>query len=107
MVDSTAVDAVVNSLVELMDMEEKEEEDLFKVEQVVVRTTIMLSEDLGEVEVRTEGEEAAAEEEDILEEHLVIMIIIHVEEEADLSIVGRIKLSKKDILQEAAMVMSK
>ncbi|CAB4040468.1 Hypothetical predicted protein [Paramuricea clavata] len=84
------MDAVANSLVELMDMEEKEEEDLFKVEQVVARGDIMLSEDLGEVEVRTEVEEAPEVEEDILEEHPVIMNIILAEEEADLSIVGRI-----------------
>jgi hypothetical protein len=50
----------------------------------------MLSEGLGEVEVLTEMEEAPVEVEDILEEHPVIMLIIHVEEEADLSIVGRI-----------------
>jgi hypothetical protein len=37
-VDSIAMDVAVNSLVELMDMEEKGEEDLFKVEQVVVRS---------------------------------------------------------------------
>lgn len=106
MVDSTAMDVAVNSLVEPMEMEEKEEEDLFKVEQVVMRGTIMLSEDLGEVEVLTDKEEAPEEEEDILEEHPVKITVIHVEEEVDLSIVERIKLTKKDILSEA-MLMSK
>jgi hypothetical protein len=89
-VDSTAMDAAVNSLVEPMELEEKGEEGFFKVEQVVVRSDIMLSEGLGEVEVLTEMKEALEEEEDILEEHPVIMNFIHVEEEADHLIVGRI-----------------
>ncbi len=104
--DSTAMGVVVNSLVEPMELAAKEEEDLFKVEQVVVQSGIMLLEDLEEVEVRTEVEEALEEEEDILEEHQVIITIIHVEEEEDLSIVERIKRKLKDILP-VAMVMSK
>ncbi len=104
--DSTAMGVVVNSLVEHMEMAGKEEEDLFKVEQVVVLGTIMLLEDLEEVEVRTEREEALEEEEDIQVERQVIVGLVRVVAEVDLSIVEIIKRKLKDILP-VAMVMSK
>ena len=104
--DSTAMGVVVNSLVEPMGMAGKEEEDLFKVEQVVVLGTMMLLEDLEEVEVRTEREEELEEEEDIQVERQVIVGLVRVVAEVDLSIVERIKRKLKDILP-VAMVMSK
>ena len=95
--DSTVMDVAVQSLVEPMGLAGKEEVDSFRVEQVVGRSAIMLSEDLEEVGVRTDLVEVPAEVEVIPVERQVKMCITRVEKEVDLSTVGRIRLTKKDI----------
>jgi hypothetical protein len=95
--DSTVMDVAVQSLVKPMVLAGKEEVDSFRVEQVVGLSAIMLSEDLEEVGVRTDLVEVPAGVEDILVELQVKMCIIRVEEEVDLSTVGRIRLTQKDI----------